>query len=193
MLRELNSSLRLMAATIVVCCVLYPLSILAFAALSAPEKRLGSLIEDEDGRLVGSSLIAQSFARPEYFWPRPSAVDYNAAAAAGSNLSPTNTLLRERAEMIIAELGLPDGAAVPTDLVAASGSGLDPHISAAAAEVQLSRIARTRHTSENEIRRLMDEHLEEAMFSARGEGELVNVLLLNLALDRDFPISTDSP
>ncbi len=94
--------------------------------------------------MIGARLVAQPFTRPEYLWPRPSAVDYNASGAGGSNLSPTNHKIRERADAILANYNLRDGATLPADLVTASGSGLDPHISLAAALIQADRIAMSR-------------------------------------------------
>jgi K+-transporting ATPase ATPase C chain len=193
MFREVLTSLRLFLASVVVCCVLYPLAILAFATVAAPEKRLGTLVYDGEGQAVGSRLVSQAFSRPEYFWPRPSAANYDASAAAGSNLSPSNPLLRERAEEILTRLALPEGQPAPADLVTASGSGLDPHISLEAALVQVPRVAASRDVSENELRRLIDEHREGAMPSVAGEGPLVNVLLLNLALDRAHSMPAPAP
>ena len=105
---ELFASLRLVGVTIAVCVVAYPLGMLAVAAVVAPDARMGSLVVDSEGRVVGSRLVAQGFSRPEYFWPRPSAVDYDAAGAGGSNLSPANPAIGERAEEIISRLELPD-------------------------------------------------------------------------------------
>lgn len=178
---ELLASLRLLSLTLAICVVAYPLGVLAVAAVVAPEARMGSLIS-QDGRVVGSRLVAQGFSRPEYFWPRPSAVDYNAAAAGGSNLSPANPLIRERAETVIARLDLPDDVSVPVDLVTASGGGLDPHITYAAAVAQAARVARTRNLSEDEVRRVIDEVAEEIPLNTE-RTLIVNVLELNLAID----------
>jgi K+-transporting ATPase ATPase C chain len=171
----------LLGLTIAICVVAYSLGVLAVAAVLAPEARMGSLIS-HDGRVVGSRLVAQGFSRPEYFWPRPSAVDYNAAAAAGSNLSPANPLIRERAEAVIARLDLPEDTPVPVDLVTASGGGLDPHISYAAAVAQAARVARARDLSEDEVRRVVDEVAEGIPLNTQ-RTEIVNVLELNLAID----------
>ncbi len=141
MLNEFIRSFRLMGLSIAVCVVAYTTLILATASVVAPEKRLGSLVYGSDGQVIGSRLVAQPFTRPEYLWPRPSAVDYNAFGAGGSNLSPTNPKIRERADAILANYKLKDGATLPADLVTASGSGLDPHISLAAALIQADRIA----------------------------------------------------
>jgi len=183
MRRDLLASLFLFAATVVVCCVLYPLAVFSFAALAAPNARHGSLIANDQGRIVGSRLIAQGFTRPEYFWPRPSACDYNAAAAAGSNLSPASPVLRERVEKAIAQLNGGDAEVVPADLVTASGGGLDPHISYAAALFQAERVAKARRIDENEVRRLIDLDAEQLPFTADEMSRIVNVLELNIALD----------
>lgn len=207
MIRELLASVRLTVVTVIVCCVAYPLGVLAFALVAAPETRLGSLVAGKDGAPAGSRLVAQAFTRPEYFWPRPSACDYDASAAAGSNLSPASPQLRQRAEEILARLKAEpqaDGnsqeaktrradastlaAQVPAELVTASGSGLDPHISLAGALVQAQRVANRRNVGENEIRRLVERHVDWNAPAALGGVPLVNVLLLNLALDEAHPV-----
>ena len=186
-MNDLITSLRLFVLSIVVCCIAYPAVILGFAAVAAPEQRAGSLIRDEEGTVIGSRLIAQSFTRPEHFWPRPSAVDYNAAATGGSNLSPTNPLLTERAAGIVERLNAPAGDVesleVPADLVAASGSGLDPHITATAALFQVPRVAQARGLSDEVVRTLVHEHSDSTTLAAIGGEPLVNVLELNIALD----------
>ncbi len=187
MIREIATCLRLLVATLIICCLVYPLAIFGFAAVAAPSKRLGSLVEDADGLPVGSQLVAQGFTRPEYFWPRPSAVNYDASAAGGSNLSPTNPQLRERAEEILHRLDAPAGANVPADLVAASGSGIDPHLSLAGAIVQIPRVANSRAMGENELRHFVEQHAQTSAPAFLGGEPLVNVLLLNLALDEAYP------
>ncbi len=178
---DILSSLRLAGLTIVICAVAYPLAVLAAAAALAPNARMGSLLTNSMGEVVGSRLIAQSFTEPEYFWPRPSAVDYNAAAAGGSNLSPANPAIRERAERIVARLGLTAETPVPVDLVTASGAGLDPHISYAGAMAQAPRVANVRGVSENEVQQAIDGVAETMPLSA-GNEKIVNVLELNMAL-----------
>lgn len=177
---DLFASLRLFVLSQLVCCVVYPAIVWAFARVAVPEKQVGSLIRAADGAIVGSRLVAQNFTRPDYFWPRPSAVNYAADAAGGSNLSPTNPLITERAETIIAELGGTADRPVPADLVTASGSGLDPHVTPAAAEHQVSRVAAARGMSEDDVRRIVGKTAEELPL---GGGTIVNVLELNLALD----------
>ncbi len=176
---DLIASMRLLVLSQLVCCVAYPAAVWAFARIAVPEKQAGILVQTSDGTIVGSRLIAQSFTRSEYFWPRPSAVDYAADAAGGSNLSPTNPAIAERAEPIIARLEGSSERLVPADLVTASGSGLDPHISLAAAEYQIPRVADARGLSEDYVQRLVHEYAEDVPLSG---GTLVNVLELNLAV-----------
>ena len=188
MTREFVTALRLVIATVVICCVVYPVAILVFATVAVPQKRLGSLLEGRHGAPVGSRLVAQAFRRPEYFWPRPSAVGYDASAAGGSNLSPHNPLVRRRAEETLRQLALPQESEVPADLVAASGSGLDPHISLAGALVQVPRLANRRRISENDLKKFVQQHAEMNAPSALGGEPLINVPLLNLALDEAYPV-----
>lgn len=188
MTREFATALRLVIATLVICCVVYPVGILVFATAAVPQQRLGSLIEGRSGVPAGSRLVAQPFHRPEYFWPRPSAAGYDASAAGGSNLSPHNPLLRERAEEILNRLALPQESPVPAELVAASGSGLDPHISLPAALVQVPRLANCRRISENSLRQFVRQHAEWNAPLALGGEPLINVLRLNLALDEAYPV-----
>lgn len=167
--------------------LLYPLAVTGVAHLAFAQAANGSLVLRE-GQAVGSSLIGQSFAEPRHFWARPSATaptSYNAGASGGSNLGPTNPALADAVKARIAALRAADPgnmAAVPVDLVTASASGLDPHISRAAADYQLARVARARSMGEAELRRFVDEHTEWPWFGFLGEPR-VNVLALNLALD----------
>lgn len=165
----------------------YPLAVTGLAQLFFPDQANGSLII-RDGKVIGSQLIGQYFDKPEYFWPRPSATTpfpYNAAASGGSNLGPTNPALIEALKARVAALRAADPGnelPIPVDLVTASGSGLDPHISPAAALYQLKRVARTRGLDENTVQALVTQHTEGRQFGLLGERR-VNVLLLNLALD----------
>ncbi len=165
----------------------YPLAVTGLAQLFFPDQANGSLII-RDGKVIGSQLIGQYFDKPEYFWPRPSATTpfpYNAAASGGSNLGPTNPALIEAVKARVAALRAADPGnelPIPVDLVTASGSGLDPHISPAAALYQLKRVARTRGLDENTVQALVTQHTEGRQFGLLGERR-VNVLLLNLALD----------
>lgn len=186
MLTEFTRALRLAGLTIAVCVIAYTSLVLTFAAMIAPEKRLGSLVYGSDGKVIGSRLVAQKFTRPEYLWPRPSAVDYNAAGAGGSNLSPSNLKIRERAEAILKDYTLENGSTIPADLVTASGSGLDPHITLAAALIQADRIAMSRQVDVSKIRDLLQKQAaSESINTAAPEG-CINVLEFNLLLDSTF-------
>jgi K+-transporting ATPase ATPase C chain len=167
--------------------LVYPLAITGMAQLFFPEQANGSLIV-RDGKVIGSKLIGQYFDRPEYFWSRPSATSpfpYNAAASSGSNLGPTNPALIEAVKARVAALRAADpgnDSPIPIDLVTASGSGLDPHISPAAALYQLKRVARARGLNDDTVLTLVTQHTEGRQFGLLGERR-VNVLQLNLALD----------
>lgn len=179
-------SLLMLATMTVLTGVVYPLAITLLAQVALPYRANGSLVV-RDGKAVGSSLVGQPFRSPSHFWGRLSATSptpYNAASSGGSNLGPLNPTLQSNVRSRIDELrsGDPSIAIVPVDLVTASGSGLDPHISRAAAEVQVPRVAKARGKPEDEIRRLVALHTEGRQFGFLGEPR-VNVLLLNLALD----------
>jgi K+-transporting ATPase ATPase C chain len=166
----------------------YPLLVTAAAQLFFPVQANGSLVE-RDGRPVGSALIAQPFAGPGYFWPRPSAAGegYDGAASGGSNLGPTSAALVSRVAAARARLasGNP-GVPVPIELVTTSASGLDPHLSPAGALFQAARVARERGMDETAVRDLIARMTEPRQFGVLGEPR-VNVLLLNLALDERYP------
>ncbi|HPI41721.1 MAG TPA: potassium-transporting ATPase subunit KdpC [Pseudobdellovibrionaceae bacterium] len=157
----------------------YPLMITTYSYFMTPENANGSL-KKVDGKFIGSILLSQKFQEEKYFWPRPSAVDYNAASSGASNLGPTSQALRDLYQQ---RLGHEDANAVPQDLLFASGSGLDPHISPAAALFQVERVAKTRGIEFNQVRNLVNEFTEARQFGILGEPR-VNVLLLNLALDK---------
>lgn len=182
-MQSLVTSLRLAAITMLVCVGGYTTFVLAFAQGFLPDSANGSLVARPDGTVVGSRLLAQAFTQSGYFWSRPSAVGYNAAAAGGSNKSPTSADLTERARQTIAAHGASSARPLPADLAAASGSGLDPHITEAAAVWQVERVATARGLSTQAVADLVQRHA----FAPGGfftEGRLVNVLELNLALDR---------
>jgi K+-transporting ATPase ATPase C chain len=190
-----RTSFLMLATMTVLTGVVYPLAITALAQVSLPHRANGSLVV-RDGRAVGSSLVGQPFRSPGHFWGRPSATSptpYNAASSGGSNLGSLNPTLQSNVRSHIDELrsGDPSIGRVPVDLVTASGSGLDPHISPAAAEVQVPRVAKARGKSEAEIRRLVTLHTEGRQFGLLGEPR-VNVLMLNLALDHPHH-SADAP
>jgi K+-transporting ATPase ATPase C chain len=182
-MNDLICSLRLCVLSLCVCSAAYPAVILGFAAVAAPESRQGSLIIANDGTIVGSRLLAQGFSKPQYFWPRPSAVDYDASAAGGSNLSPANPLIAERAAEIISRLQPAAGELVSADLVSASGSGMDPHISLESARLQATRVAEARNLSSDKVIKLIEEKAYQPALGGFGIEPLVNVLEINLALD----------
>ena len=166
----------------------YPLVITGLAQVIFPENANGQLIRAADGTVIGSRLLGQPFVSPGYFRSRPSAANYDAAASSGSNLGPTNQKLIDRVKEDVAKLQTENpGKPVPVDLVTTSASGLDPHISPAAAEFQVPRVARERGVSEAELRQLVNEHTEGRQFGLLGEPR-VNVLELNLALDEKHPL-----
>jgi K+-transporting ATPase ATPase C chain len=176
------TSLRLAAITLLVCCCGYTALILGFAQVLTPHTANGSLVEGQDGSVVGSSLLAQAFTQPRYFWPRPSAVAYNAAGAGGSNKSPTSPDLAARAEQVVAAYGATADRPLPAELAAASGGGLDPHISEHAALYQVARVAAARDLAPPQVEALVS-RLAFAPGGFLTRDRLVNVLELNLALD----------
>jgi K+-transporting ATPase ATPase C chain len=180
-------ALTLFAALTVLTGLAYPLLVTGAAQLLFPHQAAGSLVL-KDGKPVGSLLIGQSFTHPKYFWSRPSAtapVPYNGGASAGSNLGPRNPVLAHAVRARVEALRAADPgntAAVPVDLVTASASGLDPHISAAAAHYQAARVARMRQLPVADVRALVAQHTERPWLGFLGEPR-VHVLALNLALN----------
>lgn len=188
MIKHLKPALILFLALSVLTGVVYPLVVTVLAQAIFPEKAEGSLLTDKKGKVVGSELIGQQFSEARYFWGRPSATSpnaYNAAASSGSNLGTNNPALVDAVKARIEALKAVDAdnkAPIPVDLITASGSGLDPHISIAAANYQINRVAKARHVSQEKIRALVQENTESRQLGFLGEPR-VNVLKLNLALD----------
>lgn len=183
----LRPALVLFVALSLLTGLLYPLAVTGVAQAAFPDQARGSLLR-RDGQVVGSMLIGQPFAEPGHFWSRPSATGpmaYNAANSAGSNQGPSNPALHDAVQARIAALRAADpgnSAPVPVDLVTASASGLDPHISRAAADYQVARVARARGLAPAAVQALVERHTELAWLGWLGEPR-VNVLALNLALD----------
>ena len=186
MMKLLIQSIRLTVVFTILTGILYPLAITGMAQLAFRDKANGSLIE-RNGKIIGSELLAQQFQGAQYFWPRPSAGNYATVPSGASNLGPTSAALRSnvaaRAAAIRVANKLPADATVPTDLLFTSGSGLDPHISPDAARLQVARVATARGVSGESIKTLIERFIEPPQFGFLGESR-VNVLLLNLALDR---------
>jgi K+-transporting ATPase ATPase C chain len=187
MMRELRPTLVIFGLLTVITGIIYPGVITLIGQWVFPAQASGSLIE-RNGHAVGSALIGQPFTSPQYFWSRPSATapqPYNGAASSGSNQGPTNPALETAVRDRIAALRNADPTnqqPVPIDLVTASGSGLDPHISPAAARYQIGRVARARKLDEAQVRAMVDQAIEGRTLGVLGEPR-VNVLELNLALD----------
>jgi potassium-transporting ATPase KdpC subunit len=197
MLREIRPAIVVLVALTLITGLVYPLAMTAIAQILFPNRAQGSLVE-RDGKVIGSALIGQDFTSDKYFHGRPSATTapdakdptktvaapYNAANSGGSNLGPSNKALIDRVKEDLDKLKKENpSASVPADLVTTSASGLDPHISPDAAYFQVRRVAKARNLAENQVRQLVSDHVEERFLGILGEPR-VNVLLLNLALDR---------
>ncbi len=183
MLKELRPALFLVLAMTAITGVAYPLAITGVAQLAFPYQANGSIIHNKAGEAIGSALIAQNFTGPQYFQPRPSAVNYDASRSGGTNAAPSSAHLmaqiKERMEAARVWLG---ERQIPIDMVTASGSGLDPHISPTAAYAQAPRIAKLRDMAEGDLWKVIAAHVEDRTFGIFGEPR-INVLELNLALD----------
>jgi len=182
-IQQILTSCRLVVISMIICCILYTLLILGIGQILTPYTANGSLIQNEKGELIGSEVLAQGFTNAKYFWPRPSAVGYNASATGGSNLSPTNPALRTRAEDILTKLKNSEGKLIPADLVTASGSGMDPNITISAAEYQAERVALARGLPVASVKEIIAKNAKK-MGGILTPEPLVNVLLLNIALDK---------
>jgi K+-transporting ATPase ATPase C chain len=185
MLTEARRGVLFTVVTMILLGAGYHLVLWGIGRVLFPAQAEGSLLRRSDGSVIGSRLVAQAFTRPEYFHPRPSAVDFNAASTGGSNYGPSNPdhlkLVRERLDARMALEGV-GAAQVPSEMVTASGGGLDPHIPPAAAELQAGRVARARGVPVERIQELIRQHTEGPDLGFLGRAG-VNVLELNLALD----------
>lgn len=188
MIKHLKPAVILFVLLSVLTGVIYPAIVTGLAQLLFPSQANGSLMTDSNGKTTGSGLIGQPFSSPGHFWGRPSATGpfpYNAGASSGSNLGPTNPALVDAVKARIEALKAADPdnkAPVPVDLITASGSGLDPHISPAAADYQINRVAKIRNMKPEKLRALVKANTESRQWGFLGEPR-VNVLTLNLALD----------
>lgn len=195
-MNNLRSPLALAAITLLIFGIIYPAAMTGLAQLLSPHGAAGKPVY-RDGALVGFENIGQPFNSPLYFWGRPSAVGYDASATGGSNRGPSNPdflqLVQSRIDTLLKYhpgIGPED---IPPDMVTASGSGLDPHISREAALIQVKRIAASRRISEEKVRELVESHTQRPLLGILGPGNIVNVLKLNLALDEEAKIEKGAP
>ena len=189
MLKELKPAILITFVLTIITGILYPLAVTGIAQTLFRDKANGSLIE-RDGKVIGSEIIAQNFARPEYFHPRPSQNSYDGANSGGSNLGPTNPALADRLKKDAAQFRRdnPDyTGSIPADAITASASGLDPEISPANAIAQAGRVAQARGVSRASVQNLVEANTKQRELGVLGEPR-VNVLKLNMALDQTYPV-----
>jgi len=190
-MKNLMTAILLTIVTTIMFGLIYPLVVTGLAQVTFPDKANGQLIRGADGNVIGSRIIGQPFVGSGYFRPRPSAAGaagYDAGASSGSNLGPTSQKLMDRIKSDFEKLQAENpGRPVPVDLVTASSSGLDPHISPAGAEFQVLRVARERGITEQQVRQVVAAHTQARQFEFLGEPR-VNVLELNLDLDNRYPM-----
>ncbi len=194
MKKNLWISIAMTVVTTVLLGLIYPLVVTGLAQMLFPHKANGQLVV-KNGKVIGSKIIGQGFSGPGYFHSRPSAAGngYDAANSGGSNLGPTNQKLLNRVKTVVASAQAANPAvSVPIDMVTTSASGLDPHITPANAEFQLSRVAKARAISVEQVQAVVSKHTEGRQFGILGEPR-INVLELNLDLDRQFPVTLPKP
>jgi K+-transporting ATPase ATPase C chain len=188
MFKEIKEGFLFTLVTLVLFGGVYPLFVWGVGQVLFSRRAEGSFVRKDDGTLLGSELVGQVFTRPEYFHGRPSGVDYNAASTGGTNYGPSNpdhlAAVKERAGAIVEREGVSLDE-IPSDLVTASGGGLDPHISPEAAHIQIARVARERGVAAERVREIVDSHTEGPTFGFLGRPR-VHVLALNLALDEEL-------
>lgn len=190
MTSDFKHALRFTLVTMLLFGVGYHSLVWSVGRLCFPEQAEGSLVRRSDGSVIGSSLIAQQFTRAEYFHPRPSGVDYNAASTGGTNFGPSNPdhlkVVRERLDAVAKQEGI-EPAKVPSEMITASGAGLDPHIPPSGAAIQVARVAKSRNADRDRIEELVRSHTEVLYLGVFGRAR-INVLALNLALDQKYPV-----
>ncbi|MEI6222111.1 MAG: potassium-transporting ATPase subunit KdpC [bacterium] len=181
-------AIRLFVAFFIITGIFYPLGITAFSQLAYNHQANGSIIK-KNGTDIGSELVEEEFTSPAYFHGRPSAANYDASGSTGSNYGPSNKKLVENVKKNVttvkSENNLPENASIPADLVLASGSGLDPHISPEGAKIQIQRVATARNLPVKELEKLVEKSIEQPTLGILGEPR-VNVLLLNISIDQQF-------